>query len=454
MNYTPLTQANAAGVPGIDPAAGAGAGYMGPNPTADGWLPNLNLARGGMVGLADGGFPTEFDDYGRPIDTPEVKVIREPAKPQGLTDDRPRALPPDEMLAATPPTPPTPLTVGQPEPGSQGAPAGMDLPLPPMPPQQAGMNLPVPPMPPQQGPPQRTGMGLPPPPQAPAGATGPMGPMGGAAPMGGQPMGGQPGGMLAGRGIPPPVQPRRPSSGDPWEALMYAGLGTMGGRSPHALTNIGQGALQGLQMESQQRHLRESEQQAAERLANEAEYHRQQLIMEDKREQRYETWNQERQRQFDAMQGIRGRTADRLDARTDLAFGNAFDRRQHQGVIEGQGQQRLDDQAAYRQQLVDSRQQRLAQIDRSLDLKAQHEGWAKDSAERKAEENQLKTASSDTIRIYSAGLLAGKNISVDQAKAAALKLRRGIQNEIGPEPSVAPSGAPQGAPSLQSIFDQ
>lgn len=48
----------------------------------------------------------------------------------------------------------------------------------------------------------------------------------------------------------PPSQAR---SGSPWEALLAAGLGIMGGTSPHALTNIGRGGMQGLEFGEQQR---------------------------------------------------------------------------------------------------------------------------------------------------------------------------------------------------------
>lgn len=52
------------------------------------------------------------------------------------------------------------------------------------------------------------------------------------------------------------ASPQRPAmnskaGGDPWRALMYTGLGMMGGTSPNALTNIGQGALKGLSLYEQ-----------------------------------------------------------------------------------------------------------------------------------------------------------------------------------------------------------
>lgn len=46
-------------------------------------------------------------------------------------------------------------------------------------------------------------------------------------------------------GIP---QRQRQQHGDPWRAMMDVGLGIMGGNSPNALTNVGQGALKGLHL--------------------------------------------------------------------------------------------------------------------------------------------------------------------------------------------------------------
>jgi hypothetical protein len=78
--------------------------------------------------------------------------------------------------------------------------------------------------------------------------------------------------------------------GDWSRALLYAGLGILGGNSPHFGVNVGRGALQGLDMaerqnvaEQRERHQSESERQAAIRLANEADWHKQQLQLQDKR---------------------------------------------------------------------------------------------------------------------------------------------------------------------------
>ena len=102
------------------------------------------------------------------------------------------------------------------------------------------------------------------------------------------------------------------SANDPWRALLYSGLGIMGGTSPNFGVNVGRGGLQGLQLAEQQRdreqradslaawrqqqgqlglmreknlerHQNETEQQAAQRLADEAERWRQQLKQGDER---------------------------------------------------------------------------------------------------------------------------------------------------------------------------
>jgi hypothetical protein len=62
----------------------------------------------------------------------------------------------------------------------------------------------------------------------------------------------------------------------PWAALMAAGLGIAGGTSPFALTNIGQGSLQGLKTLEQQRAAAQKQQtidQSARRLEQEAKFH-------------------------------------------------------------------------------------------------------------------------------------------------------------------------------------
>lgn len=62
----------------------------------------------------------------------------------------------------------------------------------------------------------------------------------------------------------------------PWAALMAAGLGIMGGSSPFAGVNIGQGGLQGIKMLEQQRAAAQKDttiEQAARRLEQEAKFH-------------------------------------------------------------------------------------------------------------------------------------------------------------------------------------
>jgi hypothetical protein len=54
-------------------------------------------------------------------------------------------------------------------------------------------------------------------------------------------------------GAPAEKRPGFMAAGNPWNALMYAGLGTMGGTSPNALTNIGRGAMVGLEQFGKER---------------------------------------------------------------------------------------------------------------------------------------------------------------------------------------------------------
>jgi len=86
----------------------------------------------------------------------------------------------------------------------------------------SGSSLPLPPPPPPQGSPL------------------------GAAP----PSGGIAGPGAGGNRYDPNAQEKADRSQNLWQSLLYAGLGTMGGTSRNALTNIGRGALTGLEMGS------------------------------------------------------------------------------------------------------------------------------------------------------------------------------------------------------------
>ena len=103
-----------------------------------------------------------------------------------------------------------------------------------------------------------------------------------ATPTSGQ---GAPGGLPTPPSSDASPTPPSPSSGhgkessfidSPWAALMAAGLGIMGGTSPFAGVNIGQGGMQGLKTLQEQKasaQKQESIDQAAERLAQEAKFH-------------------------------------------------------------------------------------------------------------------------------------------------------------------------------------
>ena len=315
LNYTPLTQANAAGVPGIDPAAGAGADYGGPYPTSMGWLP-LNMAGGGEVKLDDGGVPA----------------------------------------------------------------------------------------------------------------------MGDPVPMGG---------------------------GDPWRTLTYAGLGIMGGNSPNALTNIGRGALQGLQAadranqsaalnawrkqqgdmalrreQNLERHQNETEQQAARRLADEAEYHRNQLKHQDDQTDiarsnlslHRDEFN-ERNNQF--WNG----TMPWRQSNQDIALGNAITRRD-------QGQERIDQTG----QRIDLSQQRLQNLQhyqqQSLDLRKQALDQTKDATDRR----MIQTATNQVLNGARSIILAHPEIKWADAVKMAGQSQGNVQSNVEPPPSSLPErNAPQPA---------
>jgi len=426
MNYTPLTQANTAGVPGIDPAAGAGADYRGPYPTADGWLPMLNRARGGMAG---GGSPEDDEPT---VGLPDWAIYDKPQAPPQFTP----AMPPNAVDVPRPLYDQVPgsFAPSQPIPGTQGAPSDMVLPTPPIPPQRQGMAAPPvrPPM----------GMGPPPAPQ--------IGPMGG-----GMPMGGPPGnGMLAGPPQMAAPQVRQPAAGNPWEALLYAGLGTMGGTSPNALTNIGRGALAGLQQYSQQRHMRETEQQAAERLANEVEWHRQQLIMEDKRETR-------RDEEFKALYPLRQQDRDirqqgvnLREQHLGLDFGKAMDLKDYRGTKLNQDAQKHADLQDWRQQRHEQQMAAQQTRDQALDLARQKFGWQKGSAQEKAYSTEVSKLTTDAIKILTNDMLMGGKMTPDQAKQKALNINRQIKQELSPPATGAVGTPPEGGPSLENIFGQ
>ena len=62
-------------------------------------------------------------------------------------------------------------------------------------------------------------------------------------------------------------------------ALMAAGFGMMAGKSPHALENVGQGGIEGLKEYSSVK----TAEREAQKLANEADYHKQQLAIEGRK---------------------------------------------------------------------------------------------------------------------------------------------------------------------------
>ena len=95
-------------------------------------------------------------------------------------------------------------------------------------------------------------------------------------------------------GAPAEKRPGFMAAGNPWNALMYAGLGTMGGTSPNALTNIGRGAMVGLEQFGKERTSAEA---IAARRANAAAIERYRAQMASVAEKRLA--NQERKTDAD-----------------------------------------------------------------------------------------------------------------------------------------------------------
>ncbi len=156
-----------------------------------------------------------------------------------------------------------------------------DMPVPPIPPDQmppmadrgivarsSGIDssLPVPPIPPAGGPPPSDAAGGLPAPSG-GGIAGPPPP----PPPASSSSGGITGNAAPAASASPAADASSPAGYSPWQGLLMAGLGIMGGTSPHALTNIGRGAMEGLQFSEQQRA--RYEQQALQKLQQQQTAH-------------------------------------------------------------------------------------------------------------------------------------------------------------------------------------
>lgn len=431
INYTPLTQANAAGVPGIDPAAGSGADYGGPYPTSMGWLPNLNMRSGGGIALRrdDGGWVPHLPGWAGGHDDPDTlppDVGITPDNTSDWHDDVP------ELRGARGSAPT--FEDYNPPPANEEA-----LPLPPQPQVQAGIAPPV-----QrasfQGPPE-------PPPampqQPPMGAVGGNDPLGGAAPAAPQ--------RISDTG--------EPSRRAPWETLLAAGLGMMAGRSPHAGVNIGAGGLEGLKFGEQQRVHEENAElrklqaqelaayrgkmadvagQKADTGAQRAGTYQQstdqrgryQQLMADvaagklTRQQANDQWVHE------FRTNAQGALNDYRDASLNLHLGDSIQRGSMQ-------QQRLDQSQQASQQAQKDRQA-------SLELRRQALAQSGDLAAKRMVQTATNADLHNATQLVSAGMAKDIPTALKQVQAG-----RGIQG--GAQQPAAPAAAPAAPPVPQGV---
>lgn len=177
-------------------------------------------------------------------------------------------------------------------------------------------------------------------------------------------------------------EPIQPTKGDPWRALMYAGLGIMGGSSPYAAVNIGRGALAGAKQYETERHREVSESQVAQRLANLADSYAL------------------RERQAGNLQDYRdtrlGQFQQAIDQRQALADRTAELRAQGMSATQAVAQAKLD----LARKTLELHQQtagtQAGQRDRSLDLQQQaNEARIANSREAMAQRERLAAAGHD-----------------------------------------------------------
>lgn len=194
---------------------------------------------GGIVARDDGGYLPDWaiDDNPRRPPAPDVGITAD--NTTDWRDEQPMAGGPDQGVPE----------LSMPDTGTGSAPEA--LPVPPTPPapvrpaaytggQGQGIMLPEPPMPEQ--PPQQQQAPMAPPQQQ--------------------------------QTYQPQPQQQGQRQPFPWETLIAAGLGIMGGSSPHAMVNIGRGGLQGLQFGEQVRQREAQLASIAQQRADMAQYHR------------------------------------------------------------------------------------------------------------------------------------------------------------------------------------
>lgn len=255
--------------------------------------------------------------------------------------------------------------------------------------------------------------------------------------------------------------PSSSGHGDWGRALLYAGLGIMGGNSPNAATNIGRGAMQGLQAAERERHENESEQQAASRLADEAEWHRQQIKIEDQKatneaqhqkvlegqSQQTHDLNTQKfgldQQKFGLDQQKFGERSNEFwngtmpwrQSNQDIALGKAITSRDQGQQRIDQGSQRLDQQKSYQDQMLAVRKQALDQT--------------KDANDRR----MIQTSTNQVLGSARSIINAHPEIKWADAVRMAGQSQGDVQSNVQTPPSSLPAQG-TGQPAAQSAPQQ
>lgn len=287
-------------------------------------------------------------------------------------------------------------------------------------------------------------------------------------------------------------QPVHPSSGDPWQALMYTGLGILGGSSPNAGVNIGRGAMAGLREYSteqnrrqradslaawrqqqgqasqqrateQQRHNVENERTAAQRLADQADHWTKQLAISgghlsvaegNAAETRRYHDEQLRQGRYTWQPG-QGPGEDGQQVAGSWRYAAKGD--EEPKFFPGVVQQRTVN--ADQRQTRD--QENMALRQRALDETVKQHGITNDRAASAAAEGKVRNMSNEAIRLYlgSKDPITGKfGMTPEQAEAQAQRFRQGAG---GQPPASMPAAPPPAAleylrqhPELAPQFDK
>lgn len=217
----------------------------------------------------------------------------------------------------------------------------------------------------------------------------------------------------------------------PWDTLLAAGLGILGGTSPHAGVNIGQGGLKGLEFSEQQK-LRE-EQQQFNNLYRQGllGVRGQQLGIQQQRANTADRSVDVRQQIADRAAQLRQQGMDNnqanAQARLDIARSNSEASATYKGVRLGQ----IDESQKLREDALSQGAQRIAQSKEANDARL---ALTRAGQDRTSANADVSAAS----RMVASGAVKDFPTALKQVQAG---------RSSGAAPTVAPTEAPAGPPS-------